>query len=179
MSAMSNQPANTETVTVSVPGQAAFRDGMARLAAAVHVITTDGPAGRFGFTATAVCSVSDTPPTLLVCVNANTSSLQGLLNNGVLCVNTLAPHLQEVASAFASGRPMDERFASGLFERTPNGVPRLAGALVSFDCRVMNVIEQGSHKVLFCAVEDIVSTEGEEDALVYFARRYHTVAGSD
>ena len=43
-----------------------FRDGMARLAGAVNVITTDGAAGPAGFTASAVCSVTDQPPTLLV-----------------------------------------------------------------------------------------------------------------
>ena len=41
-----------------------YRDAMARLGAAVHVITTDGPGGRAGFTASAVCSVTDDPPTL-------------------------------------------------------------------------------------------------------------------
>jgi len=47
----------------------AYRDAMARFGAAVSVITTDGPAGRAGFTASAVCSVTDDPPTLLVCMN--------------------------------------------------------------------------------------------------------------
>ena len=42
----------------------AYREAMARLGAAVNVITTDGPGGRAGFTASAVCSVTDTPPTL-------------------------------------------------------------------------------------------------------------------
>lgn len=39
-----------------------FRNAMALLGGAVSVITTDGPAGRFGFTASAVCSVTDSPP---------------------------------------------------------------------------------------------------------------------
>jgi hypothetical protein len=46
-----------------------FRDGMARLAAQVHIVTSDGPAGRAGVTATAICPVTDKPPTLLVCLN--------------------------------------------------------------------------------------------------------------
>src|SRR6516164_3844539 len=46
-----------------------FREGMSRLGAAVHVITTAGPGGQAGATATAVCSVSDAPPMLLVCLN--------------------------------------------------------------------------------------------------------------
>ena len=35
-----------------------FREAMSRLGAAVHVITTAGPGGKAGATATAVCSVS-------------------------------------------------------------------------------------------------------------------------
>ena len=48
---------------------AAFREAMCRLGAAVHVVTTAGPGGKTGATATAVCSVSDAPPTLLMCLN--------------------------------------------------------------------------------------------------------------
>lgn len=44
--------------------QQSFRDAMSKLAAAVNIITTEGPAGRAGFTASAVCSVTDEPPTL-------------------------------------------------------------------------------------------------------------------
>jgi hypothetical protein len=43
-----------------------YREAMARLGVAVSIVTTDGPAGRAGFTASAVCSVTDEPPTLLV-----------------------------------------------------------------------------------------------------------------
>ena len=46
-----------------------YRDAMARFAGAVHVITTDGRAGKRGTTVIAACSVSDIPPTVLVCLN--------------------------------------------------------------------------------------------------------------
>ncbi|MGO8126666.1 flavin reductase, partial [Rhizobium ruizarguesonis] len=36
-----------------------FRNAMARVCAPVNFITTNGPAGRGGFTATAMCSVTD------------------------------------------------------------------------------------------------------------------------
>jgi flavin reductase (DIM6/NTAB) family NADH-FMN oxidoreductase RutF len=42
-------------------GPQVYREAMARLSAAVNVVTTAGPAGRSGFTATAVCSISDEP----------------------------------------------------------------------------------------------------------------------
>ena len=50
-----------------------FRNAMARVCAPVNVITTNGPAGRGGFTATAMCSVTDEPPTLLVCMNSRSA----------------------------------------------------------------------------------------------------------
>ena len=44
-----------------------FRNAMSLLTTAVNVITTSGETGMHGFTASAVCSVTDTPPMLLVC----------------------------------------------------------------------------------------------------------------
>ena len=58
---------------MNIVDQQTFRDAMSCMGAAVNIITTDGPAGRAGFTASAVCSVTDTPPTLLVCLNRGAS----------------------------------------------------------------------------------------------------------
>lgn len=51
-----------------------FKNAMSFLSSAVNVVTTMGDAGRHGFTASAVCSVTDTPPTLLVCMNKSSRS---------------------------------------------------------------------------------------------------------
>src|SRR5919206_2511438 len=80
---------------------ACFREAMSRLGAAVHVITTAGPGGKTGATATAVCSVSDAPPTLLVCLNRRSQTNPILQQNGVFCVNTLGAGAIEIADIFA------------------------------------------------------------------------------
>ena len=74
---------------------------MSRLGAAVHVVTTAGAGGKTGFTATAVCSVSDTPAMLLVCLNRRSQSAPVLAQNGVFCVNTLAAGDEKLADMFA------------------------------------------------------------------------------
>ncbi len=89
-----------------------YRDAMARLAAAVNIITTDGPSGRAGFTATAVCSVTDEPPTLLVCLNRSASAHPIVTANGQLCVNTLAGAQRDLSNLFGGKTPMAERFAA-------------------------------------------------------------------
>lgn len=58
--------------------KATFRNGMLRLGMAVNVVTTRYGGKRFGFTASAVCSVRDTPATLLVCINRASSPMHPL-----------------------------------------------------------------------------------------------------
>jgi len=69
-----------------------------------HVITSDGAAGRYGLTASAVCSVTDDPPTLTVCVIRASQSNVIFRANGILCVNTLSASQQDV-SAVSLGSP--------------------------------------------------------------------------
>ena len=89
-----------------------FRDAMASLSAAVNVITTEGEAGRCGITATAVCSVTDTPPSVMVCINANSAMNPVFQGNGKLCINVLNHEQEEMARHFAgmTGMTMDDRF---------------------------------------------------------------------
>ncbi len=80
-----------------------FRDAMASLSAAVNIITTEGDAGQCGITATAVCSVTDTPPSLMVCINANSAMNPVFQGNGKLCVNVLNHEQELMARHFAGG----------------------------------------------------------------------------
>lgn len=154
-----------------------FRDGMARLGGAVSVITTAGPAGRAGFTATAVCSVTDTPPTLLVCQNRNSWTHKFFAENKVLCVNLLAATQEEVSALFAARDVgQDERFARVDHDVLETGSPALAGALVNFDCTIEAVQEVGTHDVFFCRVVAMRLAEAG-DGLVWFDRGYHRLAG--
>ncbi len=156
----------------------AFREAMARLASAVHLITTEGPGGRAGFTASAVCSVSDTPPTLLVCINRSSSAYEAFSRNDVLCVNTLSVDHQPIAGSFGGKTPMEERFAAASWRVLSTGAPVLIDALVTFDCRIIDRHSVGTHDVLYCAVQ-AVATPGGSPALVYADRRYQTLSQSD
>src|SRR5260370_32113354 len=124
-----------------------YRDGMVRFAAAVHIVTTDGPAGSAGFTASAACSVTDDPPTLLVCLNRASQLHSIFQENGVFCLNTLTADQQALAELFArhGGMPMQERFAMPVWERWKTGAPVLRDALACFDCRLTDVKEVGPH----------------------------------
>lgn len=161
-----------------VPSKADYRQAMSRMAAAVHIITSDGPAGRAGFTASAVCSVSDEPPTLLVCLNRSASVHAAFGTNGVLCVNVLAPGHETLSTLFGGKTPMDERFASADWGRLLTGAPVLDDAATAFDCRISQVTTVGSHDVLFCTVMALRS-RASCAALMYFGRQYHGLSLAD
>ena len=66
-----------------------FREAMRRMASGVSVITTDGPAGRFGVTVSSLCSLSLEPPSVLACVHHLSPALRAVIENGVFCANVL------------------------------------------------------------------------------------------
>ncbi len=107
---------------MNIVDQQTFRDAMSCMGAAVNIITTDGPAGRAGFTASAVRSVTDTPPTLLVCLNRGASVWPVFNENRTLCVIHLAPgrsRFQTFWRQNAHGTPLCRRPLADWCDRMP------------------------------------------------------------
>jgi flavin reductase len=153
-----------------------YRNAMSRVAAAVNIITSRGPDGVCGFTASAVCSVTDDPPTLLVCVNRSNQSYPVISVSRVLCVNTIAAHHEALASAFAGGvKEMVRRFEVAAWATEVTGSPVLEGAAASFDCRIVQITNIGTHDVFYCEVLAVRQMAGS-NALVYHDRKFHRVA---
>lgn len=149
-----------------------FREAMARVCAPVNIVTTDGPAGRGGFTATAMCSVSDDPPTLLVCMNERSAQTGMFLANQRFCVNVLTQSHMHLAAKFAGAiRDMTERYQAARWQTMPSGMPALLDAIVSFDCAIGAVNRVGTHNVMFGRVVDI-RHGSDEAALLYVGRNY-------
>jgi flavin reductase len=152
-----------------------FRRGMSRFGAAVNIVTTRVDDGPFGFTASAVCSVSDTPATLLACINRASSCFPAFQTARFFCVNTLAPSHEALSNLFGGKTAMAERFSSGRWIEGRTGAPVLEDALVSFECELTHAVDEGTHRVLFGRVIGIGSTDSQA-ALLYCARRYVAVA---
>ena len=179
MSWIDNSPQTiwgVETFERALAEPALFREAMARLGAAVHIITTQGSAGRAGFTATAVASVSDSPPTVLVCLNRKSQITPVMRENKVFCVNTLASHDEELANVFAGriGQFMADRFSAGNWTTLETGAPALTNAIAAIDCRVLEMKSVATHDIYFGEVAAIRLANAEK-ALVYHDRAYKHV----
>lgn len=166
----------TEPGEEPIVSQDAFRDGMSRLGSGVNIITSWGPSGRLGFTATAVCSVSDSPPSLLVCMNRSSQQNAPLKQNGVFCVNALSAKHQVLSGVFSGAGKvaMEERFRLADWSTLVTGSPVLSDACVAFDCRIVQVLEVNTHSLL---IANVVAVHDHQAAssLIYFDRKYHEV----
>jgi cob(II)yrinic acid a,c-diamide reductase len=154
----------------------AYRDAMARFAGAVHVITTDGPAGRRGATVIAACSVSDTPPMVLVCVNRENPKNEAFSINGRFALNTLMPAQQPLAVGFSglTGLPSEERFALAEWDTIATGAPTLVGGMAVFDCELAEAKDMATHRILFGKVKGLRIGD-DLDPLLYFNRAYRVL----
>lgn len=160
----------------SIPDQGGFRSAMANLSAGVCVLTTDGAYGRGGTTVSASCSVTDAPPTVVVCVNRSATSYEAFANNEAIAINILSSEHEDIALIFANATdvPRERRFDDERWDLTTHGVPVLGGAAASVVGRVASVVEQGSHSVFFVEVRHVASRP-EASGLVYFQRRFHEI----
>ena len=154
-----------------------FREAMSRLPAGVNVVTTDGAHGRWGITASAVCSVTDMPPTMLVCINRGSRAHDIMRGNGRVAINLLPSACQEVARTFAGMTPApgDTRFDDTRWLDGKTGVPVLADANVSLEGRIIDSKSVGSHSVMFVEV-DHIALHAAADGLIYFGRAFHRLA---
>ncbi len=136
-----------------------FKQAMRHLAGGVAIIATEHDGRRAGLSATAVCSVSADPPTLLVCINSGASAHEPIRASGRFSVNLLASGQDSIARCFSgeTGLKGEERFTVGEWSPLVTGAPVLDGALVSFDCHVTEVVRMATHSVFFGAVAGIAS----------------------
>lgn len=151
-----------------------FIDAMRQVASSVTVVTTDGVAGRHGATVSAFSSLSADPPSVLVCLRADSRIAKAVSENGRYCVNVLPETCAEIAGRFAGAQDAElaDRFDG--VDLAPNqfDCPVLSDA-TAFACRLEKIIAHGSHLILIGQVTEI--TQGGQPPLTYMDGRFHRV----
>lgn len=140
---------------------------MAQLPAPLAILTCYGPTGTLiGLTVNAVCSVSASPPLVLVCLNRANFSHDMVVDSERICLHVLEPGQQELARRFAS--PVD-RFAG---QNVRHGsVPELTDVRVRIICSPGGVRDGGDHTILLGRVVEVVDPDsGDGGGLVWHRR---------
>lgn len=153
-----------------------YREAMSRYAGHVQIVTTEFEGVRRGVTITAACSVSDSPPMVLACLNNSNPNNAVLFESPHFVLNTLAAHHQDLANAFAGFGKLssEDRFALAEWQVMETGSPFLADAIAAFDCVVTDRKVTNTHTVLFGEVR-AVHIGQREPSLIYLDRGYRTL----
>lgn len=151
----------------------AFITAMRKVASTVTVVTTDGPAGQSGATVSAFSSLSADPPSVLVCLKADSRIAQAVKDNGVFCVNILSEDAEELANRFAGAfdQTKPNRFEGLEITNTDEG-PILPKA-TSFACSLNRTVIHGSHAICIGDVTGI--SDAGEQPLTYMSGAFHVV----
>lgn len=151
----------------------ALKNGMRRLASGVSILAARGLDGAsFAMTVSSVTSVSIDPPSLLVCVNCETSICPVLSPGTAFTINVLAQRHREVSIVCASGIQGEERFETGHWLRPEGRAPQLADAEAAFYCTVGKIMTYGTHNIIVGEIAEVQTAESAPDPLIYLDGGY-------
>lgn len=153
-----------------------FKCSMRMLVSTVTIVSASRGGQRSGLTATAICSLSADPPSLLVCINRNSHTHDYVVQSGAFCVNLLAEEQQAIAEVFAgrTGAEGEAKFSVGEWSNVGGDAPRLVGALASIGCRVSRAIEVESHSLVIGRPETF-HFDAQKRPLVYANKGFHRI----
>lgn len=155
---------------------AEFLAGMRRLAAGVTIVTARHGGVPAGMTATAVCSLTAEPPSLLACIQRGTDTHDAIAGSGGFAVNLLTTRHRRLSDLFGGreGSFGPARFARGRWADGSTGAPLLRDAAAVFECRLRESLAASTHTVFIGEV--VAVTLGEGEPLVYRDRAYHRLS---
>ena len=146
----------------------AFRHVISHFTSGVAVITTSAGGRDHGMTASAVSSLSMDPPMLLVCLNTNSPTQAAVAETGAFTVNILEMGQGDLARQFAA--PRDDKFDGVCITRGPLGQPGIREALARLECRTVQDVTGGTHRVFLAEVVSADARTGSP--LAYYRGKF-------
>lgn len=146
-----------------------FRRACALFATGVAVLTTRASDGTpHGLTINSFSSLSLEPPLVIVAIDRACSIVEMFAPGGQFAVNILREEQRDLSVRF-SALP-EGRFSGVPWRPGITGAPVIDGVLGTIECRIMQVLETGDHRLLIGEVVDTMIAEGRP--LVFFASGY-------
>ncbi len=151
-----------------------FKNALKLWASGVAVVTTKtDKLGVQGMTVTSFASVSLEPHQILVCINKDAETGEGIFAASAFAVNILNVNQESVSNQFAGAASQEERFANVSWKEGLTGLPIFDESLVSIECTLVDKILAGTHWVIIGNIEQINCRSGEP--LLYFNSGYNSL----
>jgi flavin reductase (DIM6/NTAB) family NADH-FMN oxidoreductase RutF len=159
-------------------GASEFRQAIGHFATGVTVVTSVGAVGEpVGTTASAVTSLSLSPPLVLVCLDRASLTLAAIRAHGAFAVNVLAAPQRHLSANFAR-RGLAAVWDEVRHRRGPTGSPRLAGVLAAVECTVEHCMPGGDHEIVVGRVREVETRDDEAAPLLFWRGGYASLGRS-
>jgi len=146
-----------------------YRHLLGTFASGIAIITARDGARDVGMTVSAFCSVSLSPPLVLVCVDHNASMHDLLLRHPKLGISIIASEHEAHSRRFAE-KTATHRFDGAPFTRGASEVMLLDDAAAQLECQLVRHYEGGDHTIFIAEVER--GSMGEARPLLHYRGRY-------
>lgn len=136
--------------------KAEFLEAMRKLVYPVSIVSTQKDGIKFAITVSSVTSVSIEPPTLLACINRESSFAGALVDDGLLNFNFLNPKQKSIASICASKEKVKERFSNEQWSIDRNGIPYLRQSESVAFCKIASIVNNHTHLIVIAELQEII-----------------------
>ena len=167
-------PSESDEGADSMPDSELFRQAFRRHATTVAIVTYfDGADRSCGMTATSMCSLSATPPSLLVSISRGSRAHGEIKSRGRFGVNLLSVGQRSVA-LHCSRVGMDKQLRpSWLVDGVAaDATPRLVGALAHLECVVGSSYDVYSHSIFVGLIKRVWLNPLDAPPLLYHGGSY-------
>ena len=142
-----------------------FIDAMRGFATTVNVVSSRKLEERQAMTASAVTSLSLSPPMILVCINKKAAIHKILELDDNFCINILCSDQQEIAQICSGKEEGEIRFETGTW-LDDLGSPFLYEAQSNIFCKCIETIDQSSHTIFLGEALNIINNK-KRSPLIY------------
>ncbi|WP_159392789.1 flavin reductase family protein [Methylobacterium sp. C1] len=148
---------------------------MRKVISGVTVITTLHEGRPWGMTVSAFTPVCMDPPTLLVCVNSETTTAKDIRREKHFGVNLLSKgqqHVSQLCATQGESKFLNDHVIAADLLPFPMTAPVIKDSLATFDCALTDAFVVGTHLVAIARVNAVLS-EQPVVPLLYGQGRYH------
>jgi flavin reductase (DIM6/NTAB) family NADH-FMN oxidoreductase RutF len=148
------------------------RHALGHFATGVTVVTsrTDGGV-PVGTTASAVSSLSLTPPLLLVCLERSSQTLAAIRDHEAFAINVLAEGQERLSVHFA-GRGAAASWENVSYRLGATGSPHLNEVLAVLDCRLEDCLGRGDHEIVVGRLLTLERNDKDVGPLLHYQGSY-------
>lgn len=150
-----------------------FRRLLSRFASGIAIISARDGERDVGMTVSAFCSVSLSPPLVLVCVDRGASMHDLLLSHPTLGISIMASEHEVHCRRFAD-KTETCRFEGVAATRGESSVLLLDNAMAHLECQLVQHCQAGDHTIFIAEVERGAMRDGQP--LLYFGGRFAQLA---